>query len=268
MAKKKRQPPKKGQKPSSKKSPKQRAKPEPEPPADLPDPRVMEGVMRGFLGEKFGPAEETPLSDAQDLVYKAFEESDPKKQAQLAKQALEISPDCADAHGLLAEQAKSRKERLKLYEQAVAAGERAIGPDAFTEDVGHFWGLLETRPYMRAREGLAHTLWTLGRLEEAVEHLQDMLRLNPNDNQGVRYTLASWLLDLDRDDELARLLEQYDEDSAIWAYTKTLLAFRRQGDAPEARKQLKAAQKANKHVPVYLLLGSEMIFGRPRWSEA
>ena len=104
-----------------------------------------------------------------------------------------ISPDCADAYVLLAEQAKSRKESLQLYEQAVAAGERAIGPDAFTGDVGHFWGLLETRPYMRAREGLAHTLWTLGRREEAAGHLLEMLRLNPGDNQGVRYTLASWL---------------------------------------------------------------------------
>ncbi|QDV37700.1 DUF6930 domain-containing protein [Tautonia plasticadhaerens] len=250
MAKKKPQPPKIG----PKKSPKKRARPEPEPPAGLPDRRAMEGVMREFLGGLFGgPAADTPLDQAQQLVYEAFEEPDPKKRAKLAKQALDRSPDCADAYVLLAEQAKTRKEALGLYEQAVAAGERAIGPDAFTEDVGHFWGLLETRPYMRAREGLAHTLWTLGRREEAVGHLQAMLRLNPGDNRGLRYTLASWLLDLDRDDELARLLEQYDEGSATWAYTRALLAFRRQGDTPEARKQLKTARKANKHVPAYLL---------------
>lgn len=60
-------------------------------------------------------------------------------------------------------------------------------------DVGHFWGLLETRPYLRTRLGLAHALWTAGRRAEAVQHLQDMLRLNPNDNQGVRYTLARLL---------------------------------------------------------------------------
>jgi tetratricopeptide repeat protein len=45
-------------------------------------------------------------------------------------------------------------------------------------------------PYMRARLGLAHSLWTAGRRDEAVQHLQDMLRLNPGDNQGVRYTLS------------------------------------------------------------------------------
>jgi tetratricopeptide (TPR) repeat protein len=253
MAKKKRQPPKKSPKPP-RKAPK-RVRPKPEPPTGLPDRRALEGVMRDLVGGLFGDPEapDTPLNQAQELMYRAFEAPDSKKRAKLAKQALELLPDCADAYVLLAEQATSRKERLGLYEQAVAAGERAIGPDAFTEDVGDFWDLLETRPYMRAREGLAHTLWTLGRREEAAGHLLDMLRLNPGDNQGVRYTLAAWLLDLDRDEELSRLLEQYDEDSATWAYTEALLAFRRRGDTPEARKRLKAARKANRHVPAYLL---------------
>ena len=52
-----------------------------------------------------------------------------------------------------------------------------------------------------------------------------MLRLNPNDNQGVRYSLAGFLLLLDRDDDLARLLEQFaHDDMTAWAYTKALLA--------------------------------------------
>jgi hypothetical protein len=102
--------------------------------------------------------------------------------------------------------------------------------------------------------GLAHSLWTAGRRDQAVQHLQEMLRLNPGDNQGVRYTLAGFLLFLDRDDDLARLLEQYaDEASATWAYTKALFAFRRHGDTTEARQLLKVARKTNKHVPAYLL---------------
>ena len=44
-----------------------------------------------------------------------------------------------------------------------------------------------------AREGLANSLWTAGRRDEAERHLQDLLRLNPSDNQGVRYTLAGFL---------------------------------------------------------------------------
>src|SRR6516162_1169629 len=212
----------------------QRRRPKP-PLENLPDRRAIEGSM----GQQFTGDQDTPLGKAQALMYRAFEEPDDQRRVQLAKEALEICPDCADTYVLLAEHARRRKKALRLYEQGVAAGERALGTHVFQRDVGHFWGILETRPYMRARLGLAHSLWTAGRRDEAVRHLQDMLRLNPGDNQGVRYTLAGFLLFLGRDDELARLLDDYpDEDSAAWAYTRALLAFRRHGDTPEARRLL------------------------------
>jgi tetratricopeptide (TPR) repeat protein len=224
----------------------------PKRPADLPDRRAMEGVMQQVVAGLQGHAhQDTPLGQAQALMYRAFEEPDEERRVRLANDALAISPDCADAYALLAEHARNRKEALELYHQGTSAGERALGPEPFRTGVGRFWGILETRPYMRARLGLAHSLWTAGRRDEAV---QDMLRLNPNDNQGVRYTLAGFLLFLDRDDDLARLLQQYpDEASAAWAYTKALLAFRQHGDTPEARQLLQEAKTTNRHVPAYLL---------------
>jgi tetratricopeptide (TPR) repeat protein len=214
----------------------------------------MEGLMRDVVRSLQGQAHQpTPLDQAHDILLHAYQEPDEQRRVQLAKDALAVCPDCADAYVVLAEHARSRKEALRLYEQGVAAGGRTLGPEAFRRDVGHFWGILETRPYLRARLGLAHSLWAAGRRDEAVRHLQDMLRLNPHDNQGVRYTLAGFLLFLDRDDELARLLQQYDEDSAAWAYTKALLAFRHHGDTPESRQLLQEARQTNRHVPAYLL---------------
>ena len=199
-------------------------------PRDLPDRRLMERAMQELVAGIQGQANQnTPLGKAQSLMYSAFEQTDERKRTQLAKDALAICPDCADAYVVLAEHARSRKEARHLYEQGVAAGERALGAEAFQRDVGHFWSVLDTRPYMRARLGLAHLLWSGGRREEAVQHLQDMLRLNPGDNQGVRYTLASFLLFLDRDNDLIRLLQKYDEPSATWEYTKALLVFRQHG---------------------------------------
>jgi tetratricopeptide (TPR) repeat protein len=224
-------------------------------PADLPDPRALEGAMRQFRRAQRGQAgEPTPLDQAHEILLHAYQETDERRRVQLAREALAVCPDCADAYVLLAEHAHHRKQALCLYEQGVAAGERALGPEPFRIGVGRFWGLLDTRPYMRARLGLAHSLWTAGRREEAVQHLQDMLRLNPTDNQGVRYTLAGFLVFLDRDGDLDQLLQQYPaEASATWAYTKALLAFRQHGDTPEARRLLQAAKMTNRHVPAYLL---------------
>lgn len=106
---------------------------------------------------------------------------------------------------------------------------------------------------MRARTGLAQCLWTTGEREQAVDHFQDMLRLNPGDNQGLRYMLASWLLELGRDEQLGQLLKKYKDDgSAAWAYTEALLAFRREGDCRKSRKRLAEAIEVNPHVPPYL----------------
>jgi tetratricopeptide (TPR) repeat protein len=223
-------------------------------PLDLPDRRALEGVFAGLLGGGGRAGGDPTLREAQNLVYQAFDEPDDSRRVRLARQALEACPDCADAYVLLGEYAATRREALDLYARGVAAGERALGKRAFRADVGHFWGLLETRPYMRARMGLANLLWQSARQEDAVGHWQEMLRLNPNDNQGVRYVLADALLRLDRDDDLVDLIELYGEDaSARWAYTRALLAFRRQGDTPEARDLLRRAKKANRHVPAYLL---------------
>ena len=38
------------------------------------------------------------------------------------------------------------------------------------------------------------TLSALGEVDEAIGHYGDMLRLNPNDNQGIRYVLARCLM--------------------------------------------------------------------------
>jgi tetratricopeptide (TPR) repeat protein len=216
----------------------------------------LENMLREGGGQfPSAPAPTTPLERAQDLIYEAFETESSRKRVQLAKKALNVSPDCADAYVLLAEEsAKSLQEAKDLYEKGVQAGERALGEETFEEEAGHFWGILETRPYMRAREGLAACLWELGEREAAIEHCREMLDLNPGDNQGIRYELARWLLDEEMDEELGELLERYEEDaSAFWVYTRALWMFRKEGDTEEATAALKEAIETNPYVPLYLL---------------
>lgn len=190
---------------------------------------------------------------ADRLMDQAFETDDPEQQVALALEALKISADCAEAYQLLADDAASADEAVQFLEQGVAAAARTIGEDAFRESAGEFWGFVETRPYMRARLDLADCLVDMGRLEEAITHYREMLELNPNDNQGIRYRLVTVLAETDRLEELESLLETYRDDySADWFYTRALLAFKREGDSETARGQLLAAQQMNPHVPPYL----------------
>ncbi|MDD2422279.1 MAG: hypothetical protein PHU78_09120, partial [Heliobacteriaceae bacterium] len=115
------------------------------------------------------PVCEGKLSQAQDLIYEAWEMRYRDKRLDLARKALAISPYCADAYVLLAEESDFPREALKLYQQGVQAGQLALGDNLFTEYAGHFWGFIETRPYMRALYGMAETLWQLGQRTEALE---------------------------------------------------------------------------------------------------
>ncbi len=245
-------------------------------------PRAMEQEIqelgRQLRGKEFGSIEEaqaflekmfaseeglqpipdepsTHLEKAQGLVYEAFETGSHRKRVQLAKKALKVSSDCADAYVLLAQEtARDPQEAKELYEKGVEAGERAIGKEAFEEEAGYFWGILETRPYMRARHGLALSLWELGERHEAIEHYREMLRLNPGDNQGIRYLLAPALLEEGQDETLGELLERYEDDAAAtWVYTKALWKFRTEGATEEAASALTEALETNPYVPEYLL---------------
>jgi tetratricopeptide (TPR) repeat protein len=207
-----------------------------------------------FADDAAGSSEAlSPLEQAQELVYDAAEVAG-RLRVKRARQALAISPDCADAWVMLAEAASSGTRARELYEQAVAAGERALGPGAFEEFAGHFWGHIETRPYMRARFGLGELLERLGERDAAASQYQELLRLNPSDNQGARYVLLALLLVLGRDADAQVLLHQYEDDiAAEWVYGRALWMYRRHGDGPQARESLRRAVEVNPHVVRFLL---------------
>jgi tetratricopeptide (TPR) repeat protein len=211
--------------------------------------------LQGTAGSGFGRPLDGLSADerAQQVIYKAWEASSKKKRIALAHKALSTSKNCADAYNLLAEYEEDLYRATELYRQGMEAGERALGKK-FHKYEGGFWGFIETRPYMRARAGLAQCLWEDGKKEEAVAHYRKMLHLNPNDNQGIRDILASCLLEMNLHDELEVLLKRYKNDSsAVWTYSRALLAFRKSGASAEARKLALAAVKCNKHVPAFLL---------------
>jgi len=222
--------------------------------------KMLSELTRGvipsqFIGDDpFDDGEDSALLRAQNIMYDAWEAGSKRARIALARDALAVSDLCADAYVLLADEAaKNIIETRSYLEQAVAAGEQAVGTHSFEHDVGRFWGLLETRPYMRARADLAQCLWDLGERENAARHMLDLLRLNPNDNQGLRYILMSWLLALDDREGLEKILTDYPEVSAWASYSQALLLFKHHGPARAAAKALKEAVETNAHVVDFLL---------------
>src|SRR5205823_8590382 len=195
-------------------------------------------AMESFRAASTGHHGDDATATAQNVMYAAWEQTTSRSRIALARKALGISPLCADAYVLLAEEARSVEEARDYYAKGVEAGELALGPRRFKQCAGHFWGFLETRPYMRARAGLASTLLQLGNIDGALAHYRDMLKLNPNDNQGIRYVLAGCLLRQDNNSALKELLAAYEDGSASWLYTRALVPFRESGDSDKQAASL------------------------------
>lgn len=212
----------------------------------LPDVAALEQLA---LKKSLSP-EDPALRRAQLLVYDAWEARDARSRKALALRALKLSPFCADAWTILADASGLTPDETGGYlTRAVAAGALSLGPKGFEEFAGHFWGFHETRPYMRARERLSHHLWRCGLREDAIAELEEMLLLNPGDNQGLRYPLLSWLLHQGDDKRVDALLAKHeDERSAFLSWTRVLMALRA-GEKSKALCLVKSeAMLANSHI--------------------
>ena len=135
----------------------------------------------------------TNQEKANDLMYDAYD-SPPAKAKKLARDALKLDPENVRALNFLADHERSPESALKLYQKAMESAKHQLGETFFKEHKGNFWSMIETRPYMTARLGFAHCLEDLEWNDEAIQEYNELIKLNPGDNQGVRYALASLLL--------------------------------------------------------------------------
>jgi tetratricopeptide (TPR) repeat protein len=199
------------------------------------------------------PRNVTPLERAQDLAHEAMDASG-RLQIKLARRALAISEDCADAWLVLADAVASPQAAVDLYEHGMRAAEAVIGAERFESMRGALSRHDEARPYIRARLGLAEALTDLQRYADAIAHYRALLELDASDSQGVRYILLAHLLHEGANDEAGRLLAEYGDDAqALWPYGRLLWRYRTEGDAESTREAFSAAVGANPYVVKYLL---------------
>ena len=209
-----------------------------------------------------------PKAQAIELCYLAQGQRS-RRELQLLREALRFDPDCADAYVQLAQRESDPAAAEPLYRKGVEAGKRALGEEPFTVPGYPFWGATESRPFMRAMSGLAEALDRQDRLAEAADVLAELLRLNPGDNQGVRYRYVPLLIEMGRLDEARALVEskEYQGDiSALWDFAAALIAFE-QKRPDEATALLKKAAKRNPFAPPMILNPDRVPpFGAPGWS--
>ena len=213
---------------------------------------------------------EDPEGVATELIAMAWEASDAEASRALALEALALDPRASDALLILASLLSfDSPEAMEMAQRALHLAEENMGERPFERFAGRFWEAVETQPYLRARSLLVDILNHRGQSDAAIEHLQAVLDLWPDETIGARYQLLRLLFDADRLEEIERLLKRYPEDAtAYWTYGWALLSFKREGRSPASDDRLRHATTINGYAPHYLLGRYRLPSTRPVTTDA
>ena len=151
------------------------------------------------------------------------------------------------------------------YKHAYGLGTGAM-PEDFKGRV--IWLELDNRPFLRAASAYAHLQVQQERYKEAIQVLRRILKWNPNDNQGIRYSLGPALLRAGRMRQAETALRKCAEENPAMRYELGLVQIQRKAWI-EAATTLRHAGIENPYIaqmlcgmaepaPMALWLGSNL----------
>lgn len=156
---------------------------------------------------------------------------------------------------------RDKKHRIELLEKATNLGRVQLGSEFFKENIGYFWGLIETRPFMRALVNLADAYRQAHMRDKSLLCYRECLLLCPDDNLGARYILPALLMEVGDFSEALSLIDQYTEEleySAFLAYSRALCLTALNASEGDVNKAFVLAYKSNASVPSMLLTDGEL----------
>ena len=205
--------------------------------------------MEEFISEEFDIPEDVTIETIDDIIDLA-KNSDLDKRAQLLEVVLKVEPNHLEALVLLAETEQNSVRKLQLLKDALNLTEDNLSTPIFAENKGSFWTNLETRQFMFVQAKLAQLFKEMQSYEEAICIYEQMLRLNVNDNQGIRYELVPLYIENRMFDQALDVIEQYKDTQML--FNKALIHIMKDGNTLDTRRELADAVKENSYVVDYL----------------
>lgn len=198
---------------------------------------------------------EKTAETAEDFVELAEDAEDEAAAFNYAKKALKLEPNNLDAERIMAQCGSAGPiDLLKKLERAVKHGDQVMEKEGYLDEdsIGSFWGILETRPYMRLRSSYMETLCNCGLLKKAVEECEEMIRLSENDNLGIRYRLMHLYAFYEEETKALELHKRYEGNEETQMLLPLSVLYFKKGDWDKAEAYLKRLSKVNKDTGKFL----------------
>ena len=188
----------------------------------------------------------TPLDDAYEILEEAQNARNKKEAIKLAKKAYETSPECFDAILFQCDLEENGIKKMKLLGDGLENEKNRLTKEKYfdKENIGHFYGIFETRPYIRGLVVKAEYLLEEGKLRQAESICREVLRLNENDNMGARYLLMAIFATLEEENDMLKLYKKYPEETLEMLFPLFALYYKI-GNDNKAKEYLNRVNKCN-----------------------
>ena len=196
--------------------------------------------------------ENTPLDDAYELLEEAQNAKSKSEAVKLAKKAYEKSSECFDAILFQCDLEENGIKRMKLLDKGLEFEKNRLMKEKYfdKDNIGHFYGIFETRPYIRGLVDKASYLLEEGKLRQAGNICKEILRLNQNDNMGSRYLLMAIYATLEEEKEMLNLYKKYPEENLEMLFPLFAIYYK-SGNDKKALGYLKKVDKCNSNFVKY-----------------
>lgn len=152
--------------------------------------------------------------------------------------ATKIDPSYTDAWYALGQTYESPAKAKSAYQKAINLGKKefsseikeclALAEKGDPDEKSWLWGHHEARTFLMAYERVAEFYASQDNLDKAIATYEEILRLNGNDNQGIRHTLLPMYLLHEPYTKIEKLLASYPEDSSPqWLFAHALYEFQK-----------------------------------------
>lgn len=176
------------------------------------------------------------------------------KAKKYAAKAVELNPRLElDTTIILSQYEKSPLNVEKILDEAVKKEEKYLKKEGFFTDdyIGIFYGVVETRPYLRGLYQKAKFYILEGKISLAKEICLEILRLNENDNMGARYLLMAIYAYFEDEKEMLTLYKKYKQETFEMLYPLFALYYKL-GNDKKAKDYLKKIHENNSHFIEYV----------------
>ena len=216
---------------------------------DAKDEKELNEKLQDFI-QKYNAGEieyeNTILDDAYELLEKAENAKSKAQAIKYAKKAYEKCPECFDAIIFQCDLEENGIKRMKLLDAGLKTEKNRLIKEKYfdKENIGHFYGIFETRPYIRGLVIKAEYLLEEGKLRQAESVCNEVLKLNANDNMGVRYLLMAIYATLEEENDMLKLYKKYPEEDLEMLFPLFAIYYKN-GNDKKAKEYLKRIDKCN-----------------------